>query len=100
MTAFADISQSVTVYNDDGVPVARSQNLRGVLTYARRHPVKRASVYASGDGKAFVAFHFVNGSTCRGQFASFPDAWKWVSGRRSWGLRLAGHSATLRDYVR
>ncbi|WP_426050367.1 hypothetical protein [Brevundimonas sp. SL161] len=90
---------SVVVYNVDGEPVARSRNLRGILTYARRHPVKRASVYAKGDGRAFVAFHFRGDAFARVEFESFIVAGDWVASRRSWALRLAGHNATIRDYV-
>ena len=89
---------TVTVFNAHGEPVARSRNLRGILTYARRHPVKRASVYAKGEGRAFVVFIFQGDAESRVDFESFTVARQWVAGRRSWGLRLAGHNETLADY--
>jgi hypothetical protein len=90
---------TVTIFNADGEPVARSKNLRGILAYARRSPVKRASAYAKGDGGAFVVFIFNNGAESRVDFASFAVAKAWIASRRSWGLRIAGHCETLADYV-
>ena len=88
----------VIIQDSFGDVLARSKNLRGVLTYARRHPVKRASVYRKGEG-ANVAFHFQGDASCTVAFASFDVAWQWIESRRSWRLHLTGHSATLRDYV-
>lgn len=90
---------TVTVYNAHGEPVARSRNLRGILTYARRHPVKRASVYAKGEGRAFVVFIFQGDAESRVDFESFTVAGDWIESRRSWGLRLANHNATSRHYL-
>lgn len=90
---------TLTIFSADGEPVARSKNLRGILTYARRSPVKRASVYAKGDGAAFVVFIFTDGAESRVDFASFAVAKAWIASRRSWDLRLAGHCETLADYV-
>lgn len=89
----------MAVIHKEGRVVSRTRNLRGVIDYARRHGVKRASAYAKGEGRGFIAFHFADGAESRVDFESYVVAWRWIESRRSWGLSLAGHSETLRDYV-
>ena len=54
----------------DGKIAFRSQNLRGLITYGRKHGIKLAELgdCISGDGLYTVTFH--NGVTCKGAFAS------------------------------
>jgi len=62
---------------------ARSRNLRGVLDYARRHPVTCATVYTI-EGGALVYFRFEDGAECRVQFSD-PRVARWfIDARRSW----------------
>lgn len=68
-----------------GKTVAKSQNLRGILGYARKHPVVRASVHKmEGGARFFITFN--NGAECGGTFADFSVCVGWFLSRRSWGL--------------
>lgn len=76
---------TVEVFNNGGT-VSRSKNLRGILTYARKHGMERVGVTEERDGGALVAFLFKNGARCLVMFRSYTVARGFVDARRSWAM--------------
>jgi hypothetical protein len=73
--------------NNTEKTVARSHNLRGVLDYARKHPVTKVEVnFDKSEQGYLVHFEFCNGAWSNVQFASAHVAHDWVMARRSWGI--------------
>ena len=68
-----------------GTIVKRSQNLRGILDYARIQPVTSVSVTRTHDGGATVYVNFYDTAVCRFTFADFTVARDWFLKRRAWG---------------
>ena len=74
----------------DGMTVATSHNLRGILDHARAHGVVRVYVHRlSLTAKVKVLFVFADGSQSMTEWASFGVACDWLMARRSWGLSLS-----------
>lgn len=79
-----------------GAIVARSRNLRGILSYARKSPVATVSVSSYSPVRcAHVYVQFDDGAECRTQFSSYTVAVQWVRARRSWGLEAVRCSDDL-----
>lgn len=76
---------SVTI-TKEGKPVSTSRNLRGVMTYARKHGVRLWIASMTDDYGALVSITFGNGADCHTRFASWDVAQRWVRARRSWAL--------------
>ena len=72
--------------------VSRSANLRGIRDYARKSPVRYASVTRKSDGGGFLYLRFADGAECRTDFAEFGVARQWVKNRRSWRLDMTSDS--------
>ena len=74
-----------------GEILARSCNLRGVLTYARKSPVMYAEVVeirTFGNLPSIMAnvkFRFYDGATCNTGWADASVAHDWLHNRRAWG---------------
>lgn len=70
----------------NGKIVSRSQNLRGILDYARKFPVESAYVRRMPEGKARVKIVFSNRAISVTQWESYIIAIQWIKSRRSWGI--------------
>lgn len=66
--------------------VAKSKNLRGILTYARKHGVAGVGVTKKQHG-ANVAFKFADDAWALVMFADFTVAVQWINARRSWDMQ-------------
>ena len=82
-----------------GEIISSSKNLRGVLTYARKHGVTSLGFCMTSDYGADIAFSFGNGARCQVHFQSFNVCQRWVRARKSWGLKLADGKATNEWWV-
>lgn len=72
----------------EGKIVARSKNLRGILTYARKRGIDRVVISKNAEGSnwdATVCYEFSDGAYSIVQWASFDVAVSWTHARRSWG---------------
>lgn len=100
------MSRSVEI-EVDGIVVARSRNLRGILAYHRhgRHSIRpvyvvRASAHPAEDAPACTAgMLFVtwsDGAECRAPFASYAALKDWLMARRDWkGVRWVNNEGPL-----
>jgi hypothetical protein len=77
--------------------VSRSQNLRGILDYARKFPMESASVRRMPEGKAQVRFTFSNGAESLTLWESFRIASDWIRQRKSWGIEPKFDMLTMFD---
>lgn len=89
-----------TGLGNDRKVVARSQNLRGILTYARKHCAAHVSCSRRSDGSAFVYVRFDDYAECRTEFASYGVAIGFFRARRSWGLTEVHCSPSLTSFVK
>lgn len=64
--------------------VATPKNLRGVLAYASKHPVRRVETVPLPNGKGSMRVFFLDGASCRANFESTTDMHDWLHSRRSW----------------
>lgn len=65
--------------------VSKSQNLRGILRYARKEPVIRVVIFKRHDGRAIVGFWFYDDAKSTTRWASESVAHSWLRSRRAWG---------------
>lgn len=70
----------------NGKRVAKSQNLRGIKSYASKHGMEVANVLQVTDSEGFttaaiVTFLFADGAWAHVPFNSFQIACEWVSKR-------------------
>jgi hypothetical protein len=76
-----------------GAVVARSRNLRGALTYARKHGLNRIAAHRrNSHGDLYIAFG--DGAELRTRFESYSVLIGWILARRSWrqgGLEQSSH---------
>lgn len=74
------------IISKDGVIVKRSRNLRGVLDYARQHPVIKAEIdYVETSGGYLVKFYYWDNAASQSNWADADVARCWVYDRLSWG---------------
>lgn len=92
----------VTIYKGT-TPVAKSDNLRGILTYARKHGLRRVQIRnivgAERPGHLYV--EFADGAYVRTDFADYRVLERWVLTRRSWfayGLVQGDHWPDSRSW--
>ena len=83
-----------------GEVVAKSRNLRGLLTYARKSPVKHVYLRRMAYGYGGLFIEFENGATCKTEFASFTVCRNWLESRRSWQLGLNKERSGDVEYTR
>lgn len=69
-----------------GFVVAESQNLAGVLNYARKYGIQSVNVLCRVNGEATANFNFQDGAFSNVHFASYSVAIEFVEKRRSWAL--------------
>ena len=78
----------VCIIDFHGKTVATSKNLRGILSFAREHPVNVVTVADNGAGDYQVAFYF-DGRLPYSAVTSWAD-WRvllrWLAARRSWSI--------------
>lgn len=82
---------SVTITKDDK-PVSVSRNLRGVMTYARKHGVSDVSFRMTDSYEAAITISFQDGAHCSTHFAAWDVCQRWVRARRSWDI----HAVSIR----
>lgn len=82
----------------NGKCVARSQNLRGIRDYARRHGIakviiveRKCAEHTEFGGTLNILFG--DGATVKTGFRSYGVLEAWVTARRSWGLVDAGRAS-------
>lgn len=83
----------------NGRTVAKSRNLRGILDYARKSPVRKATVSCYNrerTGNVYILFE--DGSECRTEFAGYIVAVEWIRARRSWQLEAVRCSDDLWEF--
>lgn len=68
----------------NGRIVSRSKNLRGMLEYARKHPVRRVETVPLVGGKGTVRVFFLDGAECKAIFESYVVMLQWLQSRTSW----------------
>ncbi len=73
----------VTIHIHNGKP-RHSRNLRGILDYARRQPVRLVRMYLSAACVATVDIIYDDESYCTTTFADWRVLRGWVAARRSW----------------
>ncbi len=78
----------------DRKPVAKSRNLRGLLTYARtKSRVTRVQLYPNphNEYNGDYIVDFANGATCRGMFASYNLMVQWFEQRYKGSINRSGN---------
>ena len=75
----------VQIFDTQGNVVATSQNLRGILDYARREPVICVVMHELTAGDADLFFKFFGGQMCFVHFNDANVAHHWLLNRHSWG---------------
>lgn len=84
------VGDRVVIYNDNGMPIRSSKNLRGILDYSRTNWIKEAlatrnpSPNARTEGEGILTVVWGNGSFCTANFASFECLCDFLKNRRSW----------------
>ena len=90
MTAKNEFPQTpgtrVRICGRNGITVAQSANLRGILDYARRSPVNVVELRDLGNGNYGVAFHFDNRCSALTCFADWRVALTFLAARRKWSV--------------
>jgi hypothetical protein len=80
----------VRICDFHGKTVATSQNLRGVLTFARKHPVDVVKITALPEHSFRVVFYFhnVHGAHYSGEtvWADWRVVCDWLASRKSWSV--------------
>ena len=74
----------ITITDLDGKIVARSQNMRGILTYARKSGVKIVKWYKNDNGEGTAEFTFYDGSVAVTPYADWAVLAQFVQARYSW----------------
>ena len=79
------------IFDGHGRTVATSKNLRGVLTFARKHPVDVVTVaHGVADHTYSVTFYFSNAGsiafTCETTWQDWRVVMQWIAARRSWSV--------------
>ena len=67
--------------------VSKSKNLRGILTYARKHGIKSAHTMRTVGGYGWLSIYFADGAFCKAHFQSHSVLESWLAARRSWKLK-------------
>jgi len=80
----------ITIYDANMRAVARSRNLRGILTYSRKCTVQRVDIWPAKNGAAQCGIEWVDGATTITDFASFDVCQQWFMSRPkfSWAVRI------------
>ena len=103
MTAKSDFPQQpghrVRICDLRGYTVAYSQNLRGILEYARKSPVNVVELRDLDNGYYGVAFHFDDGACGLTCFSDWRVALGWLYSRRSWSIERISIEDSLWHYV-
>lgn len=71
----------ITIENRQGETVARSRNLRGIITHLGKHGASEVHIWRELNGNGRYQIVFGNGDTTRGEFQSFTVLCGWVMGR-------------------
>lgn len=79
----------------DGKRVAQSQNLRGIIDYARKNGVAKVIIVERKFAKhtefgGTLNILFGDGATVKTEFRSYGVLEDWIAARRSWNLEDAG----------
>jgi hypothetical protein len=74
----------------NGHAVSQSQNLRGILTYARKYGIRRVTAVNNGDG-GILRVLFKNRANVSTPFADFDVLVDWISRRRGWPVPTLVH---------
>lgn len=88
----------IEILSSAGKVCSRSRNLRGVLTYARKHNVKMVLSSMTDHYGALVTIHFGDDAKCITNFASWDVAQRWFRARRSWGLTVTQSRPTFESF--
>lgn len=71
----------------NGKVVARSQNLRGVISYARKHLVENVSIHQGKNGDGQYHITFSDGAAVQGRFAAYSILLDWITSRaKRWDI--------------
>lgn len=62
---------TITIYLQSGAVAATSKNLRGIVTYSRKHPVETVALGHAPDGAGVLHITWANGAHATADFASF-----------------------------
>lgn len=85
---------TVTVYD---APLAKSQNLRGLLTYYRAHPDD--IVVKVEEGYKVMFFFSHDGAQCQTNWADWRVLLDWIRTRRTWSVNRVTFDAPLYDQI-
>lgn len=77
----------------NGKTVARSKNLRGVITYAGKHLIENVSIHQKTNGGGQYHITFSNGAAVEGNFADYSVLLDWISSRaKRWDIKKTEYS--------
>jgi hypothetical protein len=92
---------TVRICDFHGATVATSQNLRGVLTFARKHPVDVVKITVRGDRYRVVFYFWGWGASlhhsAETQWADWRVLCDWLKARRSWSITRINIDPALTD---
>lgn len=78
----------VLIYNRNGQVVSQSKNLRGILDYTRKHPLRNVFASELPKGRGHLRLIWNHGEICNTEFESFTALLTWLESRKSWnGVR-------------